>query len=89
MSEVPFNPTYQPASGSRFPYERIVPNQNSGLGVDRTERGVDKAARLAKERREAFEEEQRRPGLEPDFPFRVIEFDPAFFKIPADPPPEL
>ena len=43
--------------------------------------GLDKAARL-----EAQQEEQAVvPVLEPEFPFSVVAFDPAFFNVPANP----
>ena len=43
--------------------------------------GLDKAARL-----EAQQEERAAvPVLEPEFPFTVVAFDPAFFGMPAKP----
>lgn len=46
--------------------------------------GLDKAARLEAQQ----QEEQAVPELEPEFPFTVVVFDPAFFGVPANPASE-
>ena len=44
--------------------------------------GLDKAARLEAQQQE---EQAAVPELEPEFPFTVVAFDPAFFGVPANP----
>lgn len=44
--------------------------------------GLDKAARLEAQQQE---EQAAVPELEPEFPFTVVVFDPAFFGVTANP----
>ena len=44
--------------------------------------GLDKAARLEAQQQE---EQAAVPELEPEFPFTVVAFDPAFFGVAANP----
>jgi hypothetical protein len=44
--------------------------------------GLDKTARLEAQKQE---EQAAVPELEPEFPFTVVAFDPAFFDVPANP----
>lgn len=46
--------------------------------------GLDKGARL-KAKHEADADADKPPPLEPEFPWVVIEFDPQFFSMPANP----
>ena len=44
--------------------------------------GLDKAARLEAQQQEVH---AAVPELEPEFPFTVVAFDPAFFHVAANP----
>lgn len=49
-------------------------------------RGLDKEERISLQQKDQIVEE---PRLNLEFPYRVIEFDPEFWNIPANPPTSL
>lgn len=52
-------------------------------------RGLDRSGRLADERRREAAREAAEPlRLNPEYPWRSVEFDPSYFEIPANPEPQ-
>jgi hypothetical protein len=66
--------------------EDVANNIASRYGNDEA---LSKTKRRERERRERALEEEESVELEPSFPFTVVEFDPAFFNVPATPPERL
>lgn len=67
------------------PREKTQYRGRVDTGLKDRERGLDKEERLSVEGDETEEE----PRLNVPFPYKVIGFDPEFFRIPANPPTEF
>ena len=58
---------------------------NGGGPVGLYQGGLGRTQKVVDEREKEREEQRQEIRLNPKFPYSVVEFDPAFFNIPAAP----